>query len=205
NDFVALGANPATTGFLRVPSGAQTIIACTVSNALFAVEAGQNTVVSAASTGPTSGVVLRSGISAGSVIAPIAFQFNGTTDSVTFLGASTEVGLGHLQWSSAITPVLTQASTSAVVQGTNFNFTAQQSTHATNNGGGSFFFSVQVPAGSGVESGIQLSRGENLYAQLGPSVDTFTGGTGTVYSCLYLGPSIAPNALTNFAIAGDTT
>lgn len=155
----------------------------------------------AGGAGPTAGggVGLVSGSPAGAgAIGQVAFFFGGVASSnqIVFQGATSVAGLGTIQWSNAITPLLTQSGISTQTQGTDISVTPQTSSQATNQGGGSFVVNVQVPLGTAVEAYVKVKRGGTLVAQLGPAISR-TGGA------LFLG-NVTPNN-SNYVISSDVS
>jgi hypothetical protein len=64
-------------------------------------------------------------------------------------------------------PLLTQNSTGTATQGANFTITPQQSTQATNQGGGNLIVNLQAPIGTGTEAHFQIQRGGVLFFDVG--------------------------------------
>jgi len=65
-----------------------------------------------------------------------------------------------MQWAANVTaPTLTQITQSANIKGADLTITPQQSTHATDQGGGNVVMNFQTPAGAGAEAGLLFQRG----------------------------------------------
>jgi hypothetical protein len=162
-NFTAVGGGAYTVGF----GNTATTTAATLS--LVAQNAG--------GAGPLAGgaVGLVSGSPAGAGnIGQIVLFFGGaaSTSQIVFQGGANAAALGTMQWSSAITPILSQASESTTTKGTDFSITPQQSTHATDQGGGNLVVNLQTPAGAGVESYLTINRGGTRTVTLGPAAST---------------------------------
>ena len=61
-----------------------------------------------------------------------------------------------------------QLSQSTNVQGDNLTIQPQQSTHATNQGGGNLIVALQAATGTGTEAALQVTRGGTVIAMMGP-------------------------------------
>jgi hypothetical protein len=106
----------------------------------------------------------------------------GTTAAsvVSAISGSTPIAItpNSLQWVTGATgPLLTQASESSATKGADFSITPQQSTQATNFGGGNVVINTQAPGGTGVEGGLIIKRGGTQFIQLG----TRNANTGTLW------------------------
>ncbi len=121
---------------------------------------------------------------------------------VSAISGSTPISItpATLQWATGTaSPTLTQASESTATKGADLNFTPQQSTHTTDQGGGNAVFNLEVPTGAGVEALLETKRGANFSAGMGPLMTA-----GATFSALYLGPSLSPSS-TNFALTSNGT
>lgn len=81
-----------------------------------------------------------------------------------------------LQWiAGATAPAITQASESTAIKGADVLAQPQQSTHATDQGGGNWIHNFQPPAGVGAEAGLLLTRGGvqfgKLTSDVGPNLN----------------------------------
>jgi hypothetical protein len=162
-NFTAVGGGAYSVGF----GNTATTTAATIT--LVAQNAG--------GAGPTAGgaVGLVSGSPAGAGnIGQVTLFFGGvaSTSQIVFQGGANAAALGTMQWSSALTPVLSQASESTATKGTDFTITPQQSTHATDQGGGNLIVALQTPAGAGVEAFLGLTRGGTRTVTLGAATST---------------------------------
>jgi hypothetical protein len=185
-NFTAVGGGAYSVGF----GNTATTTAATI--ALVAQNAG--------GAGPTAGgaVGLVSGSPAGAGnIGQVTLFFGGvaSTSQIVFQGGANAAALGTMQWSSALTPVLSQASESTTTKGTDFSITPQQSTHATDQGGDNLVVNLQAPAGAGVEAYLKTTRGGTTLTQLGTLVGSATFGS------LYMG-NLTPSA-TNFTLTSN--
>ena len=114
-------------------------------------------------------------------------------------GGTVALNAVTLQWSSASTTAgLSQASEASALKGADMVFTPQQSTHATDQGGGNLVVALQAPAGAGVEAALVVTRGGAPSAQIGPFI-----GAGSSVSALWLG--LAGNVATsiNWSLANS--
>jgi hypothetical protein len=102
-----------------------------------------------------------------------------TSNTITVDAASTSI-------------TVTQTSTSSVTQGASLTVQPQQSTHATDFGGGSLLVNTQVPGGAGTEAFLQIQRGGTTH--------TWLGSTNGSYGYLWMGSSVVPSS-SNFVIA----
>ena len=93
-------------------------------------------------------------------------------------------------------PILGQTSESTATQGANLHIQPQQSTHATNQGGGNVSVDLQAPTGSGAEAYLEVTRGGSAASFVGP-VPT----VGATMEGLWL-QTTAPST-TNHAIRSD--
>jgi hypothetical protein len=129
----------------------------------------------------------------GSYNAPVtmAGDVTGTTTAsvVSSIAGSTPINVtpATLQWlSTTVAPTLTQASESTATKGADMTLAPQNSTHATDQGGGNLAVTLEAPTGAGVEADLILNRGAALAAQLGPMP-----GAGSTKSVLCLAPGTA--------------
>jgi hypothetical protein len=177
-DFVAFGATPGTSGFLRANSNA-TIVGVNGSQVL-GTDSSPNTILQA----PTG--------------QSISFRVGSGVEVLNVNGSVLSIEVPTAQWTSGITsPTLTHASTGSVTQGQSMAITPQQSTQATNFGGGNLNVSLQTPGGSGTTSYLQVVEGSTVYGAMG----RLFGSTST-YGTVYLGQGIVPSA-SNYCLASD--
>lgn len=178
NDFVAFGASPGSVGYVRAPANA-TIVGVAGSPVL-STDSGPNTNINA-----PSGQGINLNINAATQLQVAAAQILITPATV--------------EWQSATaSPTLTQLATSTATQGQDLTLTPQQSTHATNQGGGNVNVSLQAPLGTGARSYLRVAEGGTYYAWAGRYA-----GAGA-FGAVYLGSGIGttPSA-TNYALIGD--
>lgn len=100
--------------------------------------------------------------------------------------------------STTVSPTFTQASTAIATQGANLTITPQQSTQASNNGGGNAVIALQTPLGGGTEAYLTTTRGGSVTSWLGPLVGSPSFGA------LYLG-SATPTASNEAIYSNDTS
>ena len=99
-----------------------------------------------------------------------------------------------LEWTAAVSaPVLAQANESTVTKGQDLTIQPQQSTHATDFGGGNLVVALQTPGGAGVESFLKLQRGATVHTQF--------GSFGGALTYIYFGSGVTPSS-SNYALAG---
>lgn len=172
-----------------------------------------------ASGGAGGGVTLTTGQGAGgSADGNITFAFNvsgpgGTvTDQVQFMGATSSRDRGTLKWSSALTPILTQATAATGVVPNVFTITPQgpnsgSTTQAANTPGGlTVNFAAPGTSGTaGLHAQFLISDAfaSQCFIACGGSV---TGGSATT-SCLWLGAGTSgiSSGSTNYTLKCDTS
>jgi hypothetical protein len=155
----------------------------------------------------------------------VAFDLSGssgamktTTGTLTIESSSPVViNPNEWQWNSTAAPLLDQASESTAIKGADFTIAPQQSTHATDQGGGNFRVNFQAPTGAGVEAGIKVFRGavNTVYIGaipgLGGYAAIYLGGTGvtldTGHEALYSpdGTNTTVNGASGVHLAIGTT
>ena len=246
SDYAAFGASPATSGWLRTGSPPQvlwSIAASGVNYPAIQFDAGANLLLglsqsaSASTNGSQSAlfgqsattstnnggsVAVASGGNGGGTgnVGSVQFQFGGVGAStqVQFVGtaANAPAAFGNLQWSSTITPQLTQANAASNVLATAFSISAQNanpgSTGTANISGGSIVLTpgapatangssgsvsvvLSAPTGTAKEGFLSLTRGANVEMLLGAS-------PGDTTAAIWMGTSQTANAnSTNFTVA----
>ena len=143
---------------------------------------GNLTIQSGASTGTGTGgtLILGTGTSASGIDGSIQMSIGGTT-TLTLLGSvnSTDPGaLGILQWATGCgTPSIQHNIISSQIKGTDFLIQPQQSSHATDQGGGNLVIGLQAPSGAGAEAFVQVKRGSTKMVQIGQT----SGSTSAIF------------------------
>lgn len=97
----------------------------------------------------------------GGNVGSVSFGLGGTTNNIAFQGTG---ALGELLWSSAITPTLTQSSTSNATAA-NFTITTQAST-ASPGTPGNLLLNIPAPVGAGSLGYIGVQYNSTTYAKL---------------------------------------
>jgi len=148
--------------------------------------AGQFLVTNAAAT--SSAWASLSGDVSGSAATPGAV-------SVLQVAAAT----GNWNWASTVAaPSITQSSESSATKGADILVQPQQSTQATNFGGGNVQVNLQVPGGSGVEAYFGIQRAGVEVFSLGPYP-----GSGANYAGIWIGANSGASAgANNFTLLG---
>ena len=100
---------------------------------------------------------------------------------------------GRLVLANSGSITLDTASEFTVTQGQNITIQPQQSTHATDSGGGSLVVALQTPTGAGAEAAFQVQRG---------GATRFQVSTLSANSTIWVTNSTAPSS-TNYAILSD--
>lgn len=161
------------TGYLRI-NNAATAAASWVSNGTNATLRLDGNFLYAGTGAPTSTnhLLYGDGTTIGLINAPsggtVAFRVNNTNvlaSTSTILTSSVPT----VQFDNAQTsPTITQASESTVTKGQDLTITPQQSTHATDQGGGNLIVTLQAKAGAGVEAALKLNRGATSFLTITP-------------------------------------
>ena len=157
--------------------------------------------VSVSGPAPSAGMVIAAtssntaiwaDVSSGTVV--LTGDVNGTAAANTLVSISS-ANLPFL--ASLSSPTLLQTSESTVLKGQDLTLQPQQSTHATNQGGGNLVVALQVPTGTGAEAALQIKRGGNLYY----SLQALTGAP-TTYAAMYMGANVSPGG-SNYVLLSD--
>jgi hypothetical protein len=141
-------------------------------------------------------------VSAGTQTFNATTQLNfaiGGTNVFSTISTSLLMNVNNLTWNNGFTPSIGETSTSSQTQGNSITITPQQSTQATNNGGGNLVVALQTPAGTGTEAYLKTQRGANITTALGAFPGSFSGA-------LWLGQTAAttPTNL-NWTLFADGT
>lgn len=194
SDFIALGAGTvASAGLIRIPNN--------ITNSLVARANGVSADIPLIWLDSSNEVRIGEAVhtSALVVVGPATSGFYlqyGGVNRIDFNGTTA------WQWTwdaTASSPALVQTTTSSVIQGQNFTIQPQQSSHATDQGGGNLIVALQTPTGTGLEGLLQINRSSTFIAGIGPLVSN--GGTS---GAVYLGNGISPTAA-NASLIGQAT
>ena len=113
-------------------------------------------------------------------------------------GQALGVNANGIRFPSFITaPAILQNSESAATKGADFTIAPQQSTHATDQGGGNLIFNLQAPSGAGLEAYTEVQRSGAELIALGQYISNSGWGG------LYFG-GVTPSAA-NVSLAGNNT
>lgn len=180
SDFIALGATPGAVGNIRATYNS-TIIGAN-GDSILSTDASKNVTLNTNSLGL------------------LGFSIGGTTVA-QFSTNTLQLSVNTAQFvaspNGGSAPTISQVGESSTIKASDFTIQPQQSSHATDAGGGNLVLNFQTPSGSGARAGLKLTEGGAFLALLQNGLGTHDG-----QCALWMGKSLTPSQL-NFTLLSD--